>query len=213
MTTQRVFTSRSQKSAATYVGNRGQLFYNETNGQLRLSDGVTPGGTAVGISANLVTAESIVPETDNVYGLGTELLRWNHLHIGDGGIYFDGDDSTTSPPQTVPYRPQSLVGSLIPQDDNDVNLGATNKRFANIYLGYQGLYLADQTTDANINITVNSGTLYVNGAANLAIGNLIIRDTTLQSLTTNLDINIGETNATGFFYIRRNAQFDNESFG
>jgi hypothetical protein len=82
-----------------------------------------------------------------------------------------------------------------------------------MYLGYAGLFLADQTTDANINITVNSGTLYVAGAANLAIGNLVIRDTTLQSLTTNLDINIGETNDTGFFYVRRKAQFDNESFG
>ena len=212
MTTQRVFTSRSQKSAATYVGNSGQLFYNELTGALRLSDGVTPGGNPVGISANLVTAESIVPEVDNIYGLGTELLRWNHLHIGDGGIYFDGDDSTISPPQTVPYRPQSLVGSLVPQDDNDVNLGATNKRFANIYLGTQGLFLADTITDANINIVATNGTLFLNGAQNLRLGNLAIRDTTLTSANTTLDISIGDAGDTGFFYVKRKAQIDNTTF-
>ena len=211
MTTQRIFTSRSQHASNTYIGAKGQLFYNEFTGALRLSDGVTPGGISVAIDANLITTESVLPDVDNVYGIGTELLRWNHIHLGDGGIYFDG---TGYPyPQTVPYLPSALTGSLVPATDNGVNLGSTSTRFANIYLGYEGLFLADTTTDANINITVNSGTLYVSGAANLAIGNLVIEDTTLKSFTNNLDINIGETNDTGFFYVRRKAQFDNVSFG
>lgn len=210
MTTQRVFTSRSQQSAATYVGSTGQLFYNELTGNLRLSDGHTPGGTPIGVSANVVTTESVVPETDNIYGIGSPELRWNHIHVGDGGIYFGNNQNSLA--QTVPYRPGALTGSLVPALDIDVDLGSTNKRFANLYLGYDGLFLADQTTDANVNITVNSGTLYVAGAANLAIGNLIIKDTTLQSLTTNLDISIGETNDTGFFYVNRKAQFNNTSF-
>ena len=210
MTTQRIFTSRSQQSANLYVGSTGQLFYNELTGNLRLSDGRTPGGLPVGISANVVTSESIVPEIDNIYGIGTELLRWNHLHLGDGGIYFDGAGYPT--PQTVPYLPSALTGSLVPSVDNGVNLGSTNKRFANIYLGTQGLFLADSVTDANINIVATDGTLYLNGAENLRLGNLAIRDTTLTSANTALDISIGATDDTGFFYIKRKAQFNNTSF-
>jgi hypothetical protein len=46
----------------------------------------------------------------------------------------------------------------------------------------------------------------------LALGNLVIEDTTLKSLTNDLDINVGETDDTGFFYIRRKAQIDNTTF-
>ena len=211
MTTQRIFASRTQKSASTYIGNPGSLFYDEVDGELRLSDGVTPGGTAISVRVDLIVAQRLTPGLDNnnAYGLGDETHRWYDLHIGDGGIHYNG----FADPQTVPYIPGAQVDDIIPALDNNIDLGAPYKRFANIYLGYDGLYLADQTTDANINITVDDGTLYVDGAANLAIGNLIIRDTTLQSLTTNLDINVGETDDTGFFYVRRKAQFDNVSFG
>jgi hypothetical protein len=211
MTTQRIFASRTQKSSSTYIGNPGSLFYNEVDGELRLSDGVTPGGTAISVRADLITAQRLLPGADNndAYGLGDETHRWWDLHIGDGGVHFDGYATA----QTVPYIPGALTGSLIPATDNGVNLGNTNHRFANMYLGTLGLFLADSITDANINIVATNGTLYLNGAQNLRLGNLVIEDTTLKSSNTTQDINIGETNDTGFFYIRRKAQFDNVSFG
>lgn len=211
MTTQRIFSSRTRVAAANYVGHKGMLFFDEISGLLRIGDGRTAGGQLIGINANIITTESINPETDNIYGIGTSTLRWNHLHLGDGGIYFDG--SGYPYPQTVPYLPSALTGSLVPAIDNGVNLGSTSTRFANIYLGRQGLFLADQTTNANINITVNSGTLYVSGAENLRLGNLAIRDTTLTSANITLDISIGAKDDTGFFYVNRKAQFDNTSFG
>ena len=199
------------RSSSGYIGEQGHLFYDDITGSLRISDGHTLGGQPLAINANIVTTESIVPETDNLYGIGTPELRWNHVHIGTGGIYFGNNQTTLA--QTVPYLPGALTGSLLPAADNGVNLGATDKRFANIYLGTQGLFLADQTTDANVNITVNSGTLYVAGAENLRLGNLAIRDTTLTSANTTLDISIGAKDDTGFFYVNRKAQFDNTSFG
>ena len=205
---QQLFTSRKPYAASTFVAGKGKLFYNELTGQIRLGDGVTAGGQPIAVTTNIVTSESILPETDNVYGIGTEELRWQHIHLGDGGVYYNG----FADPQIVPYIPGEQVDDIIPALDNNIDLGDPTHRFANLYLGYDGLFLADQTTDANINITVDDGTLYVDGAANLAIGNLIIRDTTLQSLTTDLDINIGETDDTGFFYVRRKAQIDNTTF-
>jgi hypothetical protein len=207
---QQLFTSRKPYDASTFVAGEGKLFYNELTGLLRIGDGVTPGGNPIGISANIITTESIVPETDNLYGIGAPELRWNHVHIGDGGIYFDGNQTTQA--QTVPYIPSALTYSLVPAADNAINLGSTGTRFANIFLGFDGLYLADQTTGANINVTVNSGTLYIAGAENLRLGNLAIRDTTLTSANPTLDISIGAVNDTGFFYVNRKAQFDNTSF-
>jgi len=210
MPTQRIFASRTKVAAGSYVANKGMLFYDEASGLLRLGDGVTAGGQLIGISANIITTESILPETDNTYGIGTEELRWQHLHLGDGGIYFDGSGYPN--PQIVPYLPDEQVHDIIPSQDNDIDLGAPDKRFANIYLGYEGLFLADQTTDANINITVDSGTLYIDGAQNLALGNLVIENTTLKSSDPTQDISIGDTNDTGFFYVRRKTQIDNTSF-
>jgi hypothetical protein len=189
------------------------IFYDEADGELRLGDGVTPGGLPVSIRADLITTQSLLPQADNVpdYDLGSPTRRWHHLYIGDGGIKFNGAEYPD--PQTVPYLPQALTGSLVPATDNGVDLGTPNRRFANIYLGYDGLYLADQTTNNNINITVDSGTLFIDGAENLRLGNLAIRDTTLTSANNTLDISIGNTDDTGFFYVKRKAQFDNVTFG
>jgi hypothetical protein len=210
MTTQRIFSSRTQKSASTYIGNPGSLFYDEVDGELRLSDGVTPGGVAIAVRADLIVAQRLTPGADNnnAYGLGDETHRWWDLHIGNGGIYYNG----YAVPQTVPYRPGAQVDDIIPALDNNVDLGSPDKRFANIYLGTQGLFLADTITDANINIVATNGTLFLNGAQNLRLGNLAIRDTTLTSANTTLDISVGDAGDTGFFYVKRKAQIDNTTF-
>jgi hypothetical protein len=196
--------------AATYVGTDGTLFWDEADGELRLSDGVTPGGVAISVRADLIVAQRLTPGLDNDddYGLGDETHRWWDLHIGDGGIYYNG----FADPQHVPYIPGAFVDDIIPAADNDIDLGDPTHRFANLYLGYQGLFLADETTDANINITVDDGTLYIDGAENLRLGNLAIRDTTLTSANSTLDISIGDAGDTGFFYVKRKAQIDNTTF-
>jgi hypothetical protein len=209
MAIHKVFSSLNKgASINTYVGEAGRIFYDPQNGQLRLSNGHTPGGTAVSISANVVVAESFLPEADNVYSMGTESLRWNHIHLGTGGAYFN-----TATPQTVPYLPGAISNSLIPTTDNGVSLGSTDHRWANAYLGTRGLFLTDSVTDQNINIVATNGTLYLNGAQNLRVGNLVIVDTTLTSGTNNLDISIGATDDTGYFYVKRKAQFDNVTWG
>jgi hypothetical protein len=212
MPIKKIWGSRVLTTGSTYVAESGLLFYDENDGELRLGNGVTPGGLAISVRADLITAQSLLPEADNTedYDLGSPTRRWHHLFIGDGGIKFNGNTYPTE--QTIPYIPGAQVDDIIPATDNGVDLGATDKRFANIYLGYEGLFLADQTTDANINITVDEGTLYIDGAQNLTLGNLVIEDTTLKSLTPDLDISIGQTDDTGYFYIKRKAQIDNTSF-
>ena len=211
MSIKKIWGTRTKVNVETYVGEKGSLFYDEATGVLRLSDGHTPGGVPVTINAVSIVTDNLLPGTDNIYGIGQPDLRWNHLHIGDGGIYFDGNQTSSS--QTLPYIPGALVSNIIPASDNGVSLGNADHRFANAYLGTSGLFLADSVTDANINIVATNGTLYLNGAQNLRVGNLVIVDTTLTSATSNLDISIGATDDTGFFYIKRKAQFDNTTYG
>jgi hypothetical protein len=210
MTIKKIWGSRVQADGATFIADDGLIFYDENDGELRLGDGVTPGGVAISVRADLIVAQRLTPALDNnnAYGLGDETHRWWDLHIGDGGVHYNGFED----PQLVPYIPGAQVDDIIPVVDNNINLGSTSTRFANLYLGYQGLFLADETTDANINITVDQGTLYINGAENLRLGNLAIRDTTLTSANSTLDISIGDAGDTGFFYVKRKAQIDNTTF-
>jgi len=212
MTIKKIWGSRVQANSATYIADDGLIFYDEADGELRLGDGVTPGGVAISVRADLITTQSLLPTEDNVedYDLGSPTRRWHHLFIGDGGIKFNGNAYPTE--QTIPYIPGAQVDDIIPALDNGVDLGDPTHRFGNVYLGYRGLYLADEITDENINITVEGGTLYFDGAQNLRLGNLTIVDTTLTSATNNLDISIGDTDDTGFFYVNRKAQFDNTTF-
>jgi hypothetical protein len=212
MSIKKIWGSRvNSVGGSTYVAEAGLIFYDEVDGELRLGDGVTPGGVAISVRADLIVAQRLTPALDNnnAYGLGDETHRWWDLHIGDGGVHYNGFSGR---PQIVPYIPGSQLEDIVPETDNDINLGATDKRFANIYLGYQGLFLADQTSDANINITVDQGTLYVDGAQNLRLGDLVIENTTLKSSDPTQDISIGATDDTGVFYVKRKAQIDNTTF-
>ena len=209
MSLQQLFTSRKPYNASTYVAGKGKLFYNELTGQLRLGDGHTPGGQPIAVTTNIVTTESIVPDQDNIYGIGTNLLRWNHLHLGDGGIYFDG----VTTPQTEPFLPTALPHPMLPATDNITDLGDPDHRFRNLYLGPASLFMADTITDANIELKVTNGTLYINGAQNLAVGNLVILNTTLKTLTPDLNINIGDATDTGLATIGRQTVITTPNLG
>jgi hypothetical protein len=45
--THEIFSSRKKVPAATFVGQQGRIFYHEDTGELRLSDGHTPGGLPI----------------------------------------------------------------------------------------------------------------------------------------------------------------------
>ena len=225
-----------------FVGEEGHLFYNVITGELRISDGHTVGGNPIAITATTINTASIIPEIDDVYGIGDPYYRWNHVHVGSGGIYLDGTVGTeghilrvdnahtltfdggtgniavggiTFPDnsyQTQAFEPTALPHPLLPKDDVITDLGSPTRRFGNIYLGPSSLWMADGITDTNVEIKVVNGTLYLNGAQNLAVGNLVILDTTLQSLTPALDISIGDTNDTGIFRIKRKTAVTNTTF-
>ena len=103
MTIQKIFTSRSVANIDTFVGEIGHLFYSETDGVLRLSDGQTPGGILIsGGSAGkftTITATSFV-------GSGASLTNVVNSATAGTGISVSASTgavtvTNTAPDQTV----------------------------------------------------------------------------------------------------------------
>ena len=212
MSIKKIWGSRSLlANANTYIGESGSMFYDETDGELRLSDGATPGGLPITIRANVITSASLLPNQDNdpLYGLGDETHRWHHVHLGDGGTYYDGFSTA----QTVPYLPGALNYNLVPVSTAaNLSLGNSTSRWGDIWVGKASIHMLDETLGTDVALTVDNATMYLNGVQSLTVGNLTIVDTTLTSKTPNLNINIGDANDTGTFYVKRKAQFDNTTF-
>jgi hypothetical protein len=79
---------------SAYIGKRGEIFYNPTTGNLRLSDGSTSGGVPLAIeSLNEVYNGDLIPTTDNTYSLGSSLLRWKEVHIGPGTLFIQDQNN------------------------------------------------------------------------------------------------------------------------
>jgi len=63
MALQKVIAKNTGAQAASYVGDRGELFFDPENPQLKASDGVTPGGVALAEAGNLNVVAQTVDRT------------------------------------------------------------------------------------------------------------------------------------------------------
>jgi hypothetical protein len=98
---------------ATFVGARGQLFYDEDTGMLWLSDGVNPGGNrarlpiatasslgAIKVGSSLsiddtgilntdlsTVTQDIIPSQDSTFSLGSPDFKWKELFVSDGSVH------------------------------------------------------------------------------------------------------------------------------
>ena len=58
----------------------------------------------------------------------------------------------------------TLDGNLIPSEDNKFVLGSTSARWKSLQLGPGTLYIEDQKTGKQAQLTVSDGALQINGA-------------------------------------------------
>jgi hypothetical protein len=104
---------------------------------------------------------------------------------------------------TVASTGISNAANVVPASDEVYYLGSPTLRWQGVYVGKAGLTMADSTTNVNVPISVNAGTLYLNSVQNIALGNLVITDTTLTTATPATDIYVGATSDTGNLTIGR----------
>ena len=78
--------------AATFVGNVGDLFYDPNTASLRVSDGTTPGGVAVAgvTSVSGPINQSLIPDADDTYDLGSPSNQWRDLYLTGNTMYLGG---------------------------------------------------------------------------------------------------------------------------
>ena len=111
--------------------------------------------------------------------------------------------ASSVPSMTVASTGISNAANVVPASDEVYYLGSPTLRWQGVYVGKSGLTMADSTTNVNVPISVNNGTLYLNSVQNIAVGNLVITDTTLTTATPATDIYIGATSDTGNLTIGR----------
>jgi hypothetical protein len=105
------------------------------------------------------------------------------------------------------------AANVIPISDQSYNLGTPTNRWNNVYAGQGGLWLADSVTDVETQLGVSSGTFYINGVQNIALGNLVIANTTFETSNPAYNINMGNVADTGYFEISRTTQIVTQNLG
>jgi hypothetical protein len=120
-----------------------------------------------------------------------------------------GSTGSTGPagPCTNVLELELINGSLIPSVDNVYSLGSPDFRWKGLQIGPGTLYIEDVATGDQVAITVNDGTLLLDGAENLRIGNIRLTSSGLESILSSQDITIGNLGDTGDLVLARGLRF------
>ena len=153
MTLQVIVSSRALYAVDTYVGDKGRIFYRESVGDLRLSDGITPGG--IPLTGNSVT---LIGDTEPLNPSSGTL--WFNPATNQLKIYFDDDSSgwvdIAGSLQGLTSNNQSILSvdagyDIIPAVDAGPSLGTPQKRFKSLHLSGNSLYIDDVRVTVNQN--------------------------------------------------------------
>ena len=102
----------------------------------------------------------------------------------------------------------SLIdGNLVPSRDNFYTLGSNQFRWKDLQLGPGTLFIEDPETGNQVAITVNDGSLLLDGADSLRIGNIRLTAAGIESILSDQDITIGNLGDTGYVVLARGLKF------
>lgn len=73
---------RPMAEVETFIGDRGELFYIDTDPRLRISDGITPGGVVVTARPDQIR-QDLKPFISGLYNLGSADKEWNTVFAKD----------------------------------------------------------------------------------------------------------------------------------
>jgi hypothetical protein len=100
-----------------------------------------------------------------------------------------------------------INGNLVPAIDNFYSLGSSEFRWKGLQLGPGTLYIEDPVTGEQVGITVNDGSLLLDGADSLRIGNIRLTANGIESMDSSQDIRIGSVGDTGYALMARGLKF------
>jgi hypothetical protein len=190
----------SANNYAAFIGRR----YNGTAsaptqvlaGNIIARVGATPYGSTGWPSISTARVDFVALENQTASNQGTS-IQFYTTPVGT---------ASSTPSMTVASTGISNAANVVPASDETYFLGSPALRWQGVYVGKGGLTMADSTTNVNVPISVNNGTLYLNSVQNIVVGNLVITDTTLTTATSATNINVGAINDTGDLVIGRTTQ-------
>jgi hypothetical protein len=190
----------SANNYAAFIGRR----YNGTAsaptqvlaGNIIARVGATPYGSTGWPSISTARVDFVALENQTASNQGTS-IQFYTTPVGT---------ASSTPSMTVASTGISNAANVVPFSDETYFLGSPALRWQGVYVGKGGLTMADSTTNVNVPISVNNGTLYLNSVQNIAVGNLVITDTTLTTATAATNINVGAISDTGDLVIGRTTQ-------
>lgn len=134
-------------------------------------------------------------------------------YIGTKGeIFYDRDygalrisDGHTIGGSPIHIHAESVVydHNIVPTEDDTYTLGSQSLRWKEIFIGPGSLYITDKTLGTNAALTVDSGVLQINGANQLQVGQLKFVDNAIESISPDIDIQIGLTTSTAALVLNR----------
>jgi hypothetical protein len=107
----------------------------------------------------------------------------------------------------APINLYALPGDLIPAADNVYGLGNAQFRWKDLQLGPGTLYIEDVTTGLQAGITVDGGTLLLDGADSLRIGNIRLTKKGIESVLSDQDITFGNLGDRGYALFANGIKF------
>lgn len=137
-TTFKLFAEKMGGSVTTsYVGNTGEIFYDPSTGSLRLSDGSTAGGIAIGGGGGTTQTLSLVGSTLSVSD-GNSVDLSSAFTEADTLATVTARGATTTTQITtagiVTTANSTIGGHLIPDANEQYDLGSATNKFRDLYL-------------------------------------------------------------------------------
>lgn len=105
----------------------------------------------------------------------------------------------------------AITGDMIPSIDNQFTLGTSSFRWKGLQLGPGTLFIQDTLTGKQAALTVTDGTLLIDGADSLRIGNIRLTASGIRSVLADQDITIGGAGDTGWLAVARGIKFKDGS--
>lgn len=184
-------SARANYSVTSYIGDRGQIFWDEALGEIKLSDGVTPGGLSLSSGSvdfqqylNSVQG-NILPDQDSLRDLGSPEKQWRDLYLSGNSLFIAGtrisveNDQLVLPANTI-IRNQQV--SSFSGDYEDLTNKPDLSQFqlsANAFSGdYNDLTNKPDSFGGDYNQLINKPTIptntnqLINGSGFITLGNL-----------------------------------------
>ena len=175
-----------------------------------------PNITSVGDLSNLVVtgnSDANIVNANYFYGDGSNISNLTLTGYAAGNtteIQFNATGNFSASPNLTFANNTLTTGNVIPVADNTYFLGDSTHRWANLWIGPGTIYITDSNVASGLTaeLTVLNGVLQINGADQLQVGQLKFVDNTIESITPNIDIQIGLTSASANLLLNRNTVVD-----